>query len=138
MALEKLLSNPFLAILLMIISIPVVFPLMAKVEGYFYPVVSYLEIVEEAPESGRDAVVFTVRFNKVRKCDFLGINWYLGNERLRLEFSPQADLTPPTRLPGEQGAGPWRLIGTKRLQGTRAVVLHRCHPLWTTYTNLYP
>lgn len=95
-----------------------------------------------------------VQFDKVRNCDFLiteavrdgklirlnrSLTWYDAvGQRLRIDFDPADDDLPISRPVGKQYAGPWRLYGTRTTQNTSAIVAHRCHPLWLTYTQFYP
>lgn len=95
-----------------------------------------------------------VQFDKVRNCDFLveerivdgevvrlnrSLSWYEENgRRLRIEFEPDDIDLPSSRPRGEQVAGPWRLHGARTTEGTTALVAHRCHPLWLTYSQFYP
>lgn len=95
-----------------------------------------------------------VQFDKVRNCDFLieetvvqeelvrrnrSLTWYDGSgRRLRIEFEPEDIDLPSSRPRGEQVAGPWRLYGTRTTEGTTAIVAHRCHPLWLTYSQFHP
>ena len=116
--------------------IPVLWPFAASLEGRYLPVVTALQPYGETET--KDGTLFYVSFTKVRNCEFLGVNWYQGTDRLVLQFEPDADLSPVTRPVGEQVVGPWLLRGVRELRGTRASVRHRCHPLWTTTTELFP
>lgn len=141
MALDKQLqfwlSLPTLLILIIAGSIPFAFPILARYEGDWFPVVENVEVVEAG--INQTDMYINVRFDKVRACEFIGISWYDDfGQRIIIDFGEgEADL-PTTRPPGNsQFTGPWRLIGLTTLEGSRAIVSHRCHPFWTTFTTFY-
>ena len=116
---------------------PAAFTAGPLLETRFFPVVRDADITSERPVE--PDVIFTIRFGKVRQCEFIGLAWYQDDVRLRVDFHPDVDVQPPaqTRPTGQQHAGPWRLRGVERLDGTRAFTLHRCHPLWLTISHFY-
>ncbi|MEM7490058.1 MAG: hypothetical protein AAF390_13140 [Pseudomonadota bacterium] len=115
---------------------PTVFAIGPLVESRAFPVTTRAEVLEET--IGDEGVSFFVRFGKRRQCEFLGLAWYDGERRLPIEFEPGAGVTAPaTRPMGGHFAGPWFLRGMRTLAGTRAWALHRCHPLWITFTEFY-
>tara|TARA_B110000503_G_C6913940_1_gene315821 strand:- start:144 stop:566 length:423 start_codon:yes stop_codon:yes gene_type:complete len=140
MLLDRILHTyTIIFVFLGIILIPQIFPLLSEYEGKILPVVSTLEIFDETTCSTRNCVEFNVKINKKRQCEFLGINWYSSkHRRLQLIFEPELPNTPKSRPTGLQIAGPWILYGVDSLKDTYALVAHRCHPFWVTYTNLYP
>lgn len=137
-----LLSLPVLGFLVFIGFIPLAFPILSQYEGTLFPVVENVDVknVGEA-----DAGIYVnVSFDKVRACEFLGISWYDSfGDRSAILFEAQAggkNGEIPTTRPVRSGqqAGPWKLIGIDRLDGSTAILSHRCHPLWITYTRFYP
>uniref|UniRef100_A0AAU7VG06 Uncharacterized protein n=1 Tax=Dinoroseobacter phage vB_DshS_R26L TaxID=3161158 RepID=A0AAU7VG06_9CAUD len=106
------------------------------------------------PESEDPYVDIFVQFDKIRQCDFLieerivgdeivrvnrSLSWYDDTgRRLRIEFEPDDVDLPASRPVGEQVAGPWRIHGIRTTDGSTAVVAHRCHPLWLTYSQFHP
>lgn len=125
----------FLAIIVFLVMSVVLSPTFKWMEGRFFPVVANFEIVSS--ETTNDGVFMYVNFDKVRDCDFIGINWYEGPDRLLLRFLEDEGQAPLSRPVGLQVAGPW-LLGASTLEGTRATVLHKCHVLWSTETRMYP
>lgn len=113
-------------------------------------------IAAEYPSSPEEEpyVDILVQFNKIRSCDFLidervingeverinrSLTWYSATgERLRIDLDPESADLPPSRPTGPQVGGPWRIYGVRTMQGSVAVVAHRCHPLWLTYSQFYP
>lgn len=140
--LALMLSFPFLSLLILIGLVPIVFPLMSEYEGRIFPVVKNIKV--EVIDKKENGIFINVSFDKVRACEFIGISWYdqFGNTiPIIFEASARGENgeIPRTRpaLPGQK-AGPWELIGLQSLQGSMAIVSHRCHPLWITYTHFYP
>lgn len=137
-----LLSLPILGILVFLGFIPLMFPIMSRYEGEFFPVVRNIDVqyIGQA-DSG---IYIDVRFDKVRACEFIGISWYDSfGDRAPILFEAEAQgeqgEIPRTRpVMNGQTSGPWKLIGIDMLDGSRAIVSHRCHPLWITYTRFYP
>lgn len=133
---DRWLSGAGVIGLLLILLVPMAWSIGSKYEGVAFPVTTSLQIFEETDVGA--GVSFYVTFHKKRPCEFLGINWYHGADRLVLDFEPDASKSPKTRPTGDQVTGPWLLHGISRLAGTQATVRHRCHPLWVTTTDLYP
>lgn len=116
---------------------PTVFAAGPRIETTFFPVTTHARVLEPHADQDRLGIRFSVRFEKLRGCEFLGLAWYDGDYQLRVEFEPYADEAPRTRPPGRQATGPWRIGGIRTLEGTHAWALHRCHPLWVTFTEFY-
>ncbi len=132
---DRFLSNSAWSGLIALTMTPVLFSAGPKVERSLFPVVDHVEIHSETLTE--DGVSFFVSFDKVRGCEFLGVAWYSGAVRVGVEFEPGANLYPRTRPEGDQYAGPWLVRDVTTLEGTRAVAMHRCHPLWETNTTFY-
>ena len=126
--------------------IPILMPIVSQYEGEFFPVVRNVEIVEvelesESPELG---IVVEVMFDKVRACEFIAIRWFdRYGGTVPVLFEPdleEIEVTPVFTRPVMDGqrAGQWKLIGLDELEGSVAIVSHRCNPLWLTYTRFYP
>lgn len=115
---------------------------MSRYEGQFLPVIENInvEYIGEA-DSG---IYVNVVFDKARACEFIGISWYdsFGTRSpilFEAEASGEQGEIPGTRpVMNGQSAGPWKLIGVDSLDGSSAIVSHRCHPFWITYTKFYP
>lgn len=141
MALDKQLqfwlSLPTLLILILAGSIPFAFPILARYEGQWFPVVENV-YVQQVDNDSYDTFI-NVRFDKVRACEFIGISWYDDfGQRVIIDFGPDEEDLPLTRPVGNsQFTGPWHLIGLTNLEGSAAIVSHRCHPFWTTFTTFY-
>ncbi|HEY7822447.1 MAG TPA: hypothetical protein VIG24_06430 [Acidimicrobiia bacterium] len=131
-------SAPVLLFLILVGFIPIGFPLLSRYEGELLPVVRNVQVeVSGTPATG---LLVDVSFDKVRACEFLGLSWYdTFGDRLPILFEVEAETMPSTRpVMDGQRAGPWKLLGIDRLDGSVAITSHRCHPLWITYTRFYP
>lgn len=136
------LAVPTVLFLIIVGIIPVIWPIMSKYEGKVLPVVKNVEV--DILEKSEDSIIISVVFDKVRACEFIGISWYDSfGDRLPILFTAAYEnkvegTFPKTRpaIPG-QSAGPWKLIGVDKLDGSMSIVSHRCHPLWLTYTRFY-
>lgn len=137
-----LLSLPVLGLLVFLGFVPLAFPIMSRYEGEFFPVVRNVDV--EYLGEADVGIYVSASFDKVRACEFIGISWYDSfGDRSPILFEEEADgengEIPTTRpVRDAQQAGPWKLIGIDRLDGSMAIVSHRCHPLWITYTRFYP
>ncbi len=127
--------------LIITLLIPFTFPILAQYEGHVLPVVVNVEIEEVL--TNEEGVFINVRFDKVRSCEFIGISWYdqLG-QRVIIDFDPDGvrnSLSTPSSRPvrDNQVTGPWQLVGLTSLEESIAIVSHRCHPFWTTFTNFF-
>lgn len=125
----------FIAAAILMIAVPVTVPLLSKTEGIVLPVVDNFKIVSQEKKDSHTFLYVT--FDKKRHCEFLGINWYLGSNRLNVAFLEDQGQAPLSRPTGAQITGPWR-IDSSTISGSTAEVLHRCHNLWLTTTEIYP
>lgn len=131
-------ENMFRAAVLLAFSLaltPAVFTLGPYLESKFFPVTEDTQILNERQVSSGTS--FYVRFTKARRCTFTGLAWYVGDQRLPVDFEPGADTMPRSRPRGDQHTGPWFVAGLYGTEKSRAYVYHRCHPLWTTITRFY-
>jgi len=110
-----------------------IIPTLAALEARLFPVVVDFEIVSQ--ESFGDHTDMYVRFKKNRDCEFLGVNWYRGDDRLPLTFMEDGGGSVLSRPIGNQVTGPWRLDAAS-IDGTYATAVHRCHGEWLTQTLL--
>ncbi len=95
MSVDKLLSVPALFAWFTLILIPVIWPSLSDLEGKLLPVTSGIAVSNETKVEG--GVSFYVSFAKNRSCEFLGLSWYRGADRLVLDFEPDADKAPASR-----------------------------------------
>ena len=115
-----------------------------RIEASYFPVVNSLTNVE-LKQDGND-VILTATMNKLRNCEYIGASWYKqdGNgvkDQLRYVSLVDAGDSPPTRPVGKQLVGPLSIRGiTVQQMGLNvyAEIVHRCHPMWLTTTQLYP
>lgn len=113
------------------------FQFLASMQGRFFPVVSKAEIVDLVQTKW--GVVFYLKFSENYNCDFVGVNWYLGDHRLQIDFIEGHGRSSLSHPPSHQDSGPWLLHGVATLVGTRASAVHRCPPgLWQTHTDFFP
>lgn len=112
---------------------------MPNIEGKFFPVVSHAEIAH-AYETENGHTVFFGKMKKLRKCEFLSIQWFMqtedGKVKADLKFLDRATV----RKPGDFTFGPWlvQMAPDDLRDRSFAVVYHACHPGWTTATKFYP
>lgn len=104
-------------------------------QAHFLPVVSKAFIVQET--QNKLGVVIYVEFTKNYECEFLGINWYSGSKRLKVDFLEDEGGEALSRPPGDQVAGPWQIYNLQTTQGTWATAVHRC-ALWEVQTAFHP
>lgn len=136
-ALRNFLSLPSIIIMFLVGFLPVWWTAFYEYEGTILPVVEDVKV--EPVRYGNNSIEVLVSFNKVRQCEFIGISWYdQSGKRLVVVFDSRERDLPRTRPKGYQNSGVWKIIGTNKLDGTHAVVSHKCHPLWTTFTKFYP
>lgn len=111
-------------------------------ESRFFPVVQDVTI-SQAQQVGAD-VIFSVRFNKVRDCEIIQLDWWSGDRSALLGVMEIVIPTGPSvqmrRSTGRQHSPQWRMKNTSLHDlrfHTHADVTHRCHPLWTTTSRFY-
>lgn len=118
--------------------------LIAKFEGYIFPVVTDFEIVNITPyKSGWSTVAG--KFEKQRDCVFEGVRWYSGYESFGNNSSVLVtsffDDKPQIRNEGFQSFDLLRVqIDPDRIEGNSyAYVFHKCPWRgWRTKTVFYP
>ena len=133
------LSMPILGLLILLGFVPLMWPIFARYEGIWFPVVDNVNV--EVISENTDGLDVDVDFDKLRQCEFIGISWYdTFGDRLQILFEINGEENLPYTRPVRDGqnAGPWRLIDIDNLDGSVAITSHRCHPLWITYTRFYP
>lgn len=142
---EFLLGRFFIAAMFLVGSIPFLWPIGARYEGEFLPVVTNISVDFSRKVQVDDlmGIEADVRFDKVRACRFDGLHWYSSDGRLLdVIFSGGPDRPPVTRPVGkDQNGGTWVIFGISTLREfdrSTALVEHRCHPLWQTFTRFYP
>ena len=149
-----ILSKRAVALLILIGSIPVIWPAGTKYEGSILPVVENVSIkfdhlteVEMPREDGArvltKSMVVRVGFDKVRACEFRGVFWFNEDRRrVPVIFLDDFGALPATRpVEDAQDAGPWILVGIgseEELAKSVAFVQSKCHPLWKTFTPFFP
>lgn len=128
---ELLLSLPSV---LAICAIAII-PIAPIAEAHWFPAVSKMsvEVLEERPEG----LLVHVEFEKLRACEYVGVTFYDGPERLVVDFNPNSGLFPENRPTGPQ-EDIWFIRTTTPLTSLRAVTEHACHPLWNISREVYP
>lgn len=116
----------------------IVYSLARDYEDLIFPVVT--RSVVDSVEQTDEGLLVTHEFVKLRNCDYVGVSWYdAQRERISIVFPEEDSRLPTSRPTGPQHIKrPWLLRGITSLDGTRAVVSHRCHPLWLTHTEFWP
>lgn len=135
--LNWMLSLPSLMALILLGSIPILWPLFSQYEGYYLPVVK--NVHTEIVESGEHYVDIVLTFDKVRQCDEPMMFWF-GPDGAQLSATKVDGDPELITLPNgnRQVSNVFRISGVPDLDGVRGIFSHRCHPLWTTYTDFYP
>lgn len=95
----------FIALVIASIIYLVWLPMFAHIEASIFPVVTDFKVVETKQHDTHLDIY--VSFTKSRDCEFLGINWYSGKERVSLIFEEDRGEVPLSRPTGEQLTGPW-------------------------------
>lgn len=115
-------------------------------ETRFRPVTSKIHFQSvDWTDNGMNAVV-TIRFEKKRGCEFVGLAWYQSGAELlnptftRVFINQMVDYEELSRPTGVQIVGPWVIYMRAAHVRTRSRILayHRCHPFWTTMSVMYP
>ena len=106
-----------------------------QIEGHFAPVSGQTQFDRIEPV-GETSVRIAGQSMKLRECKFVRIEIRTG----RGTVAPiQFEEGTVDRGAGRFGFGPWLVqLTPQQLQGARAIVYHRCHPLWLTETRWYP
>lgn len=126
-------SAPGTLLLLLVVAFLVFAPMMPEIDGRIFPVttkVSFFDV--KATEGGLAA---RMSFVKLRNCEFLGAS--LDRDGQSIEFAPVSGEDPLTIAAGERVSRPW-FIGSDNVLGLRLRFVHRCSPLYTTVTLVYP
>lgn len=135
------LSMPTLLLLILLGAIPTMWPMMSEWEGKILPVITDINVYSVGKtERGEDIVAFD--FDKDRACEMISLIWKdsLGNQiYITLPAHNDEVLSNLTLAVGDgQVAGPFILHGVADFTTTRIDIVHRCNPLWLTYTHIYP
>lgn len=131
-----------------LISTAVTFLIVAPaIETAYFPVVTVLSIDKTQPLSLVSTEVWA-SYHKLRSCEYVGITWYLYDEKtaaiqqVGMTLAPRDpnDTSDPTRPPGYIKAGPWTVsLPEAEIRGHSLVeVFHRCSILWISRSHFYP
>lgn len=141
-----LIARAFLAACIFAFTLILISTVGPWTETTFFPVVGKLSIDSVTQDEEGNAVI-TVRFNKLRNCDYVGLAWYKGVQSLPFDRvsvvlkRKAGDKSSPNRPLGLQRAGPWTigLPPDELRENSFAQLTHKC-PLipWTSTTNFFP
>ena len=109
-----------------------------RIEGRLFPVVVDVTIDRTEAVDSISSRLWG-RFRKVRECNFVEIEFFLGSPNKSAAVSVTLEEGSKLRGNGIEEWGPWvvQLTGAQ-LQGIfYAVVTHDCHPFWKTKTIFY-
>lgn len=106
-----------------------------KVESVFFPVVS--EFHTASIERKDNTIVLSGFMHKTRDCQLIGVTASMVIQG-RVTPLPLLYTSGVASEVGIQGWGPWRVvIPTEQTKGVISLSsTYRCHPLWSTQTNL--
>ena len=115
--------------------LPVWGPLIPPIEGAVWPVTSKVTFVDQTAVSG--GLKARMSFTKLRNCEIVGLS--LDKNNVPIEFEPITGYIGSlvTRGTGPQITRFW-FIGADSIDGMRLRFIHRCNPLWTTVTVVFP
>lgn len=133
-------KNIGLTIALGIVAWMALSPALPSIEGRFAPVTRdtvVRRVIDPAEKVGGGWSVIEGVSTKVRDCDFLALEWYLGSRssggvRAQYRFLEEAAERGPTPFK----FGPWavQLTADQLKTGAYAIAVHSCHPVWNTRT----
>jgi hypothetical protein len=107
--------------------------LVKAVETQLFPVVSTAEVAEVVQVDDETLQVY-LRFTKKRNCKYQNLLWYDPEGHVvDVRFNDDRGSRPPS----VNEVGPWT-VKLSTLEGSTLYVEHRCHPLWTQFTQMYP
>lgn len=113
---------------------PTIDTVAPALEGSLFPVVNRASLTDITPTG---QVVASVRGSsvKLRSCDFVSVNWFLGrpgqpSARVSVDFLEAVKV----RAKGPYDFGPWKVAIPAELiaTGSYATIVHSCHPFWNT------
>jgi len=109
-----------------------------NIESVFFPVVTELTLVESATREGIPGMVVFVSFEKLRGCEFIGlqVSDNIGN-RVSIDFQDvnETDDNYFSRPVGDNIAGPW-WIDTQDWEGIRISAVHHCDHFGYTISKM--
>lgn len=121
------------------IAWPTIDTVAPAVEGRLFPVNARATLTDITP-TGQVVTSVQGQTVKLRNCDFVSINWFLGrpgqpSARVSVDFLDGTKV----RAKGPYEFGPWKIAIPAELvaQGSYAMVVHSCHPLWNTESLFY-
>ena len=130
----KLLDNRMaVAVLIVLLVLPIVWPLLPVLDGTLFPVTTKVQFIDVRPVDGGMSV--RMQFVKKRDCQLIGQG--VDREGIPIQFEPISGEEPITLPSGLRVSRPW-FIGTDSLDGVRLIWVHRCSAWFTTITIGYP
>lgn len=121
-------------VIALLLALPIYGPVMPAVEGWLLPVTTKIAPVNLVADG--EGMDFRFQFTKMRACEYLGTEARMAG--YHLEFYQKVDPGGhSTRMVGAQTSNLWHL-NAKTLDGVTIWFIHRCSPLWLTYTLAYP
>lgn len=132
------------AVLMSMILIVGVFTVGPMLETRYFPVYSKFTLDHIAPQPNGRTIIYST-FTKYRDCVPIGFAWYVGdgiNVRQLQVIVLRADHEAPTpvRPVGTQRMSPFEVDASPEEIASLAFaeVYTRCHPLWTTRSEVFP
>ena len=131
-----------LVLTILLFSLFILFPRISYYEGEYFPVTGNvtLQILAEDDKG----VYVRANFDKIRNCEFIGLNWFRFSPkgaliRVPLKFLDDGEGPVISRPVGKQEGVRWFIgVTGAELPVTLAEAKHRCHPLWQTTTQFWP
>ena len=133
------LTNSLLASVLVLGFYVYVQTFAGTIEGRYSPVVVGVSINRVEPVGDTKSRIWG-EFQKVRNCEFVGLEFYLGTPANSARVDLDIEEASKQRGEGFEDFGPWLVqLDPEQLSGRAfAIVRHKCHPFWITETGFYP
>lgn len=111
---------------------------LGALEGRAVPVISGFHIIS-ADETPDGATVIRAEGIKTRSCALRGVDWSLTSDELESAVGFDNREIQRVNRTGIVRVGPWVVYASKdELLGSgRAVIVHRCHPMFLTRTPIF-
>ena len=126
-------SWPSITLLLIVALFPFYGSQFPRFDGWLFPVTGKMTFSDVRPADG--GVTVRLSYTKLRDCEYLGAS--MDHEGVSVDFYPVDGGVPTTLATGQHVSRPW-FIGSPTVDGLHLRFVHRCNPLYTTVSDVYP